>query len=256
MLLDAKRAVVTGASSGIGKATAQRLAREGAAVCVNYHTARERDAAQSVVDGIRRNGSRAIAVMADVGDEAAVQRMAEEVLAEFGGVDLLVNNAGINQEAALFDMALDNWEAVLRTNLTGAFLCMREIGGIILRGGGGVVVNISSVHEYIPWRKFSHYCASKGGLKLLMESAASELAGRRIRIVNIAPGAIETPMNQVLQDDPEARRAAERQIPIGRIGRADEVAAVVAWVASEEASYITGTTIVVDGGLSLHTEFA
>ncbi len=127
---------------------------------------------------------------------------------------------------------------------------------VMLHGGGGVVVNISSVHEYIPWRKFSHYCASKSGLKLLMESAASELAGRRIRIVNIAPGAIDTPMNQVLQDDPEARRAAERQIPIGRIGRADEVAAVVAWVASEEASYITGTTIVVDGGLSLRAELA
>lgn len=157
---------------------------------------------ESVVDGIRREGFHAIAVRADVGDEADVQRMAERVADDLGGIDLLVNNAGINREAALFDMALENWEAVLRTNLIGAFLCMRGVSTIIARGGGGVVVNISSVHEYVPWRWFSHYYASKSGLKLLMETAASELAAHKVRMVNVAPGAIDTPMNQGIARGP------------------------------------------------------
>jgi glucose 1-dehydrogenase len=152
-------------------------------------------------------------------------------------------------------MSLDEWSAVLRTNLTGSFLCLREAGKVMAETGGGVVVNISSVHEFIPWPGFAHYCSSKGGLKLLMETAARELAPQKIRVVNIAPGAIVTPINKFVLDDPEAEHAVEEEIPLGRMGSAEEIAAAVAWVASDQASYVTGTTLVVDGGMSLYPKF-
>jgi glucose 1-dehydrogenase len=166
----------------------------------------------------------------------------------------LVNNAGIEKQVRLIDMTLDDWNAVIRTNLSGAFLCMREATKEMLEKGG-VVVNISSVHEFIPWPGFAHYCASKSGMKLLMETAARELAPNKIRVVNVAPGAIVTPINKFVLDDPEAEHAVRSEIPIGRMGKADEVAAAVAWLASDEASYITGTTVVVDGGMSLYPKF-
>ncbi|MGH3527815.1 MAG: SDR family oxidoreductase, partial [Pseudonocardiaceae bacterium] len=135
------------------------------------------------------------------------------------------------------------------------FLCLREAGKVMAGGGGGVIVNMSSVHEFIPWPGFAPYCASKGGVKLLMETAARELAPKGIRVVNIAPGAIVTPINKFVLDDPEAKHAVEEEIPIGRMGEPEEIAAAVAWAASGEASYVTGTTIVVDGGMSLYPKF-
>jgi glucose 1-dehydrogenase len=144
---------------------------------------------------------------------------------------------------------------VLATNLTGAFLCMREAAKVMAEGAGGVIVNMSSVHEFIPWPGFAHYCASKGGLKLLMQTAARELAPRRIRVVNIAPGAVVTPINRFVLDDPEALRAVVEEIPLGRMAQPEEIAAAVAWVASDEAGYITGTTIAVDGGMSTYPKF-
>jgi glucose 1-dehydrogenase len=168
---------------------------------------------------------------------------------------LLVNNAGIEKRIPLLEMGLSDWEAVLRTNLTGAFLCLREAGKVMAAGSGGVIVNMSSVHEFIPWPGFAHYCASKGGMKLLMETAARELAPNGIRLVNIAPGAIVTPINKFVLDDPEQKHAVESEIPMNRMGQPEEIAAAVAWAASEEASYITGTTIVVDGGMSLYPKF-
>jgi len=181
--------------------------------------------------------------------------MVARAATQFGGVDLLVNNAGIEKQVPLLEMSLEDWSAVLRTNLTGSFLCLREAGKLMAAGPGGTIVNISSVHEFIPWPGFAHYCASKGGLKLLMETAARELASKGIRVLNIAPGAIVTPINKFVLDDPEAKHAVEEEIPLGRMGNPDEIADAVAWVASDHASYVSGTTVFVDGGRSLYPKF-
>lgn len=255
MLLQGRRALVTGASSGIGRATAERLGREGASVCVNYYSERERQDAEQVVATVEGSGTRAVAIQADVGDDHAVKLMVEQAVGQLGGLDLLVNNAGIEKKVPILEMSLDDWNAVLRTNLTGSFLCLREAANVMAADGGGVIVNISSVHEFIPWPGYAHYCASKSGMKLLMETAARELAPQKIRVVNIAPGAIVTPINKAVLDDPEATHAVEAEVPLGRMGNPDEIAAAVVWVASDEASYLTGTTVVVDGGMSLYPRF-
>jgi glucose 1-dehydrogenase len=256
MLLAGRRAIVTGASSGIGKATAQRLGREGANVCVNYYSSQEKGAADEVVASIERAGpGEAVAVQADVGNEIDVERMVTETVTAFGGLDILVNNAGIEKQIPLLETSQQDWERILRTNLTGTFLCLREAGKVMADAGGGVIVNMSSVHEFIPWPGFAPYCASKGGVKLLMETAARELAPKNIRVINVAPGAIITPINKFVLDDPEAKHAVEEEIPLGRMGEPEEIAAAVVWAASGEASYVTGTTIVVDGGMSLNPKF-
>lgn len=256
MLLQGRKAIVTGGSSGIGKATAIRLGREGASVCVNYFSDHEQGDAEAVVAEARTAGApNAIAVQGDVGAEADAAALVATAREAFGGVDLLVNNAGIEKQFALLELELAEWERVLRTNLTGSFLCLREAAKAMADAGGGAIVNMSSVHEFIPWPGFAHYCASKGGLKLLMETAARELAPKGIRVLNVAPGAIVTPINRFVLDDPEAKHAVESEIPLGRMGQPDEIAATVAWAASGEASYLTGTTIVVDGGMSLYPRF-
>lgn len=255
MLLQGRRALVTGASSGIGRATAVRLAAEGASVCVNYYSDKERADAEAVCNSIDASGKRAFAHAADVGDEAQVVAMVTAVAERFGGIDLLVNNAGIEKEVATVDMPLDLWNAVLRTNLTGAFLCLREAGRLMLAQKSGVVVNMSSVHEFIPWPGFAHYCASKGGMKLLSQTVAREWAPHGVRVVNVAPGAIATPINTDVLDDPEAKHQVEAEVPLGRFGQPEDIAAAVAWVASDEAAYVTGTTLVVDGGMSTYPRF-
>ena len=256
MLLENRRALVTGASSGIGRATAVRFAREGAAVAVNYVGAAAEADADAVVAEITAAGGTAMAVAADVGDEGQVKAMVEAVVARLGGVDILVNNAGIEHEVPTLDMELDQWERVLRVNLTGAFLCMREVARrMVAAGGGGVVVNMSSVHEHIPWPGFADYCASKGGLRMLTQTVAREWAEHRIRVLAIAPGAISTPINSGVLADPTQRHAVEAEIPLGRFGTAEEIAAAVAWACSDEAAYVTGTTIVVDGGMTLYPRF-
>jgi glucose 1-dehydrogenase len=255
MLLEGRKAIVTGGSSGIGRATAERLAREGASVCVNYYSEHESDDAGAVLEAIERAGSSGMIVQADVGDEDAVQAMVRSATERLGGLDLLVNNAGIEKEIPLLQMSAKDWEVVLRTNLTGAFLCLREASKVMAANGGGVVVNMSSVHEFIPWPGFAHYCASKGGMKLLMQTAARELADKGIRVLSVAPGAIVTPINTAVLDDPKATQALESEIPLGRMGKPEEIAAAVVWAASDEASYLTGTTIVVDGGMSLYPNF-
>ena len=256
MLLQGRKAIVTGGSSGIGKATAIRLGREGASVCVNYFSDHEQGDAEAVVAEARKAGApNAIAVQGDVGAEADAAALVAKAREAFGGVDLLVNNAGIEKQVALLELELAEWERVLRTNLTGSFLCLREAAKAMADAGGGAIVNMSSVHEFIPWPGFAHYCASKGGLKLLMETAARELAPKGIRVLNVAPGAIVTPINRFVLDDPEAKHAVESEIPLGRMGQPEEIAATVAWAASGEASYLTGTTIVVDGGMSLYPKF-
>ncbi|MEA2645493.1 MAG: glucose 1-dehydrogenase [Chloroflexota bacterium] len=257
MLLKGRRAIVTGASSGIGRASAIRLAQEGASVTVNYYSEKEAGSAAEVVAEVEKAGTNGLAVQADVGSEDDVVRMVAATVEAFGGVDIMVNNAGIENQVPTLDMPLKDWDRVLRTNLTGAFLCLREAGKVMRDGGGGVVINMSSVHEFIPWPGFAHYCASKGAMKLLMQTAARELAEAKtgIRVLNIAPGAIATPINNFVLDDPEARHQVEEEIPIGRFGLPEEIAGVVAWAASDEASYVTGTTLVVDGGMSTYPRF-
>jgi len=249
--LAGKVAIVTGASRGIGLGIAQRLVDEGAQVCL---TARKPEALEEAVAQLG-GADHAIAVAGKADDAEHRADAVRRTVETFGSLDLLVNNAGIEKQVPLLDMSLEDWSAVLQTNLTGAFLCLREAGRVMAAAGGGTVVNMSSVHEFIPWPGFAHYCASKGGLKLLMETAARELAPKKIRVLNVAPGAIVTPINQFVLDDPEAAHAVVEEIPLGRMGKPEEIAAAVAWAASDEAAYLTGTTIVVDGGMSLYPKF-
>jgi glucose 1-dehydrogenase len=253
--LAGRRALVTGAATGIGRATAGRLAADGATVVVNYRgSANEADSAvKEIVDA----GGKAIGIAADVSIEEQVQSMFMSAQEELGGpVDLLVNNAGIEKPFKVIDMPLEEWEKVLAVNLTGAFLCTREAArGMCGAGIPGAIVNVSSVHEVIPWIEYSHYCASKGGMKLFAQSVARELAPHGIRVVNVAPGAILTPINQPLIDDPKKREAVEAEIPLGRTGTPEEIAAAIAWVAGPEAEYVVGTTLFVDGGMTLYPKF-
>ncbi len=253
--LTGRRALVTGGATGIGQATCRRLAADGAAVVVNH--VGPSDPADATVAEIESAGGRAIAIEADVTQEDQVRAMFERAASELGGpVDLLVNNAGIEKQFQLVDMPLEEWQKVLAVNLTGGFLCAREAArGMLAAGAKGTIVNVSSVHELIPWPGFSHYCASKGGLRMFSETIARELAPSGIRVVNVAPGAILTPINQALIDDPKKREAVEAEIPLGRTGRPEEIAAAIAWAASDEASYVTGTTIFVDGGMTLYPKF-
>ena len=256
MLLEGRRTLVTGAASGIGKATALRFGAEGARVCVNYYADAERAAAEAICAQIDGTGERAFAWQADVGDEPQVVAMVAAVVTRFGGIDVLVNNAGIEQDIPTLEMPLDVWNAILRTNLTGAFLCLREAGKHMATAHSGVIVNMSSVHEFIPWPGFAHYCASKGGMKLLMQTVARELAPSGIRCVNVAPGAIATPINKDVLSNAAATHRVEAEIPLGHFGTAEDIAAAVAWVASDEAAYVTGTTLVVDGGMSTYPRFS
>jgi glucose 1-dehydrogenase len=252
--LSGRRALVTGAATGIGRATAKRLAADGATVVVNYIGD---DPADEVVAEIRDAGGTAVAIEADVSKEDRVAAMFREAAGELGGpVDLLVNNAGVEAPFELQDMPLEEWNRVLSINLTGPFLCSREMVRPLLRAGStGVIVNVSSVHEVIPWPKFSHYCASKGGLKLFSQTIARELAPHRIRVAVVAPGAILTPINQELIDDPKARRELEKEIPWRRLGQPEEIAASISWLAGPEADYVVGSTLFIDGGMTLYPTF-
>jgi len=249
--LHGRRALVTGAATGIGRATAKRLAQEGATVVVNHIAG---DPAGEAVGEIREAGGQAIAIEADVSRENQVAGLFEQASRELGGpVNLLVNNAGVEAPFDLQDMPLEEWNRVLSINLTGPFLCSREmVRGLLAAKEPGTIVNVSSVHEVIPWPKFSHYCASKGGLKLFSQSIARELAPHRIRVALVAPGAVLTPINQDLIDHPEKRSEVEEQIPWGRFGEPEEIAAAIAWLAGPEADYVVGATLFVDGGMTLY----
>jgi glucose 1-dehydrogenase len=253
--LTGRRALVTGSATGIGRSTITRLASDGAAAVVNY--VGPRDAADEVVAEIVSGGGQAVAIEADISKEDQVQAMFAQAASELGGpIDVLVNNAGVEAPYLLVDMPLEEWNRVLAVNLTGAFLCARETArGLVGAGAPGVIVNISSVHEQIPWERFGHYCASKGGMKLWAQTVAKELAPHRIRVVNVAPGAIATPINKDVLEDDVKRRAVEAEIPWGRFGKPEEVAAAVAWLASGEAEYVTGTTLFVDGAMTAYPGF-
>lgn len=251
--LSGKTALVTGASSGIGFETAARLGAEGAAVAVNYLS--DEDGAREAVRRIEQSGGRAVAVQGDVASEEDVRRLVREMRESLGPPDILVNNAGMQNERPFLEMSLEDWEKVVSVNMTGAFLVSREVIGGMVERGGGVVVNMSSVHQLIPWPRFAHYAAAKGGLKLLTETLALEFAGRGVRVNGVAPGAIATPENEEKLQDPDSRESLLALIPWNRVGESAEVASCVAFLASDEASYVTGATLFVDGGMSLYPGF-
>jgi glucose 1-dehydrogenase len=252
MTLSGKVALVTGAASGIGKAVALALASQGAEVVVNYHS--DRDPGQPVVDEITAAGGKAAAIQADVSAAPDVTRLFAEAVSAFGRVDVLVNNAGIEKQSPFLDMAEADWDMVIAVDLKGPFLCAQAAArDMVRRGARGTIINISSVHEDLPFPGFSSYCAAKGGLRMLCRNLALELGPHNINIVNVGPGAIATPINTRTLQDPTKVASLDREIPLARIGTPEEVAVLVAYLASDAASYITGTTIFIDGGLMHQT---
>lgn len=257
-----QKALVTGANSGIGEAVALHLARAGAAVAVNYVV--DPEAAAGVVRQIQSEGGEARAIQADVSREEDVQAMFAEMIREWGTIDILVSNAGLQRDAAFEQMTLEQWNKVLNVNLTGAFLCAREAAREFTRRGvkpdiscaAGKIIFMSSVHQVIPWAGHANYASSKGGIMLLMESVAQELAPKKIRVNSIAPGAIKTPINRSAWATPEAEARLLSLIPYGRVGVPDDIGQVAAWLASDESDYVHGTTIFVDGGMTLYPGFA
>ena len=252
-LLKDRKALVTGASSGIGEAVARRLAASGATVVINYLS--DRKEAQKVVHDIQAEGGWAMAIQADISKENEVQAMFTRMFQEFGTIDILVNNAGIENKGLFLDLSVKDWDRVMAVNLRGVFLCSQRATRQMANTGGGVIVNISSVHEVIPWGGYAHYCASKGALQMLMKTMALELAEKHIRVNNVAPGAIATPINKEWLNDPVRQGEVLAKIPWGRIGMPEDVAAAVVFLTSDEAQYITGTTLFVDGGMTLYASF-
>jgi glucose 1-dehydrogenase len=260
--LKGQAALVTGAGAGIGAGVARALGAAGASVVVNY--ANNADGAEAVANDIGELGGQAFAIKADVSNEAEVHDMFAKAIARLGTIDILVNNAGLQKDAPFTEMTLAQWNTVLAVNLTGMFLCSREAAREMIRRGlradvsaaTGKIICISSVHEVIPWAGHVNYAASKGGVKLFMQSLAQELAPHRIRVNSVAPGAIQTPINRAAWETPEALSALLKLIPYGRIGKPEDIGRVVAWLASDDADYIHGQTIFVDGGMTLYPEFA
>ena len=261
-ILTGQKALVTGANSGIGRGVAVELGKAGADVVVNYID--DDAAAEDVVQEVRRSGVQALAFKADVSSEDDVGVMFSHAIQELGTIDILVANAGLQRDSAFQDMTLEKWNKVLNVNLTGQFLCARAAVREFLRRGvvssiskaAGKIICMSSVHQVIPWGGHANYGTSKGGIKLLMESMAQELAPHRIRINAIAPGAIRTPINTSAWDTPEALKNLLTLIPYGRIGEPEDIARAAVWLASDESDYVVGTTLFVDGGMTLFPGFA
>jgi glucose 1-dehydrogenase len=261
-ILEGQSAIVTGASSGIGRGIALAFGRAGANVLVNYFSGESK--AREVVEALEQAGIRSVAHRADVSQEDQVQGMVQRAVDEFGALDILVNNAGLQQDAPFHEMTLAQWNRVMAVNLTGQFLCAREAVQVFLRQGvretvscaAGKILCISSVHEVIPWAGHVNYAASKGGVMLMMKSIAQEVAGHRIRVNSICPGAIRTPINRPAWETPDAYDALMTLIPYNRIGEVDDIGRAAVWLVSDEADYIQGASIIVDGGMCLYPGFA
>ncbi|MDP4150570.1 MAG: glucose 1-dehydrogenase [Bacteroidota bacterium] len=257
-------AIVTGASSGIGAGVAKALAAAGATVVVNHPVPATRDAAESVLAEIRSAGGSGTTCLCDVSKEPEVQKMFADVIAQYGTVDILINNAGLQRDAPFQDMTLEQWNYVLGVNLTGQFLCAREAIREFLRRGvvpsrskaAGKIICMSSVHEVIPWAGHANYAASKGGIMLMMKSIAQEFAPKKIRINSIAPGAIKTPINHSAWDTPAAEAKLLELIPYGRVGVVEDIGKAAVWLASDDSDYVVGTTLFVDGGMTLYPGFS
>ena len=256
-----KTVLVTGASAGIGEAIAVRFAQEGGSVVVNYsrNDAGAADTAEQVRQAHRAGGfgdAKVLVHKADVADEASVTAMFDKALAEWGRLDVVINNAGIQKPARSHESATEDFDRILGVNLRGCYLCCRTaIKHFVSREGGGVIVNNSSVHEIIPKPEYLPYSISKGGMENLTKTLALEYADQGIRVNAVGPGAIVTPINMNWINDPVAKEVVESHIPMGRAGESAEIAAVFAFLASDEASYITGQTLFACGGLTLFPEF-
>jgi glucose 1-dehydrogenase len=260
--LEKQIAIITGASSGIGAGVAREMAREGATVVINFPLPSTKEMAQGVVDEIVDNGGNAITYQCDVSKEDQVKQMFSDIVTQYGTVDILVNNAGLQKDAPFTEMTLDQWNFVLGVNLTGQFLCAREAIKEFLRRGvngksksAGKIICMSSVHEVIPWAGHANYAASKGGVMLMMKTIAQEFAPKRIRINSIAPGAIATPINHDAWDTAAHLQNLLKLIPQKRIGQVEDIGKAAVWLASDDADYVNGTTIFVDGGMTLYPGF-
>jgi glucose 1-dehydrogenase len=260
--LTGQPALVTGANSGIGKATALGLARAGADVVVNYIS--DSASAEEVAHQIEGLGGRAIAIQADVSKEDDVIAMFAKAIGHFGTLHIAVSNAGLQRDSPFEQMTLEQWNTVIGVNLTGQFLCTREAAREFKKRGvaadvsvaAGKIICMSSVHQEIPWAGHANYAASKGGVMLLMKSIAQELAPYKIRVNSVAPGAVRTPINTAAWSTPDAYAALMKLVPYKRIGEPDDIARAVAWLASDASDYVTGTTLFVDGGMTLYPGFA
>ena len=261
-VLRGQPALVTGASSGIGRAVSLALARAGAAVVVNY--AHDHEGAAAAVADIEAYGRRAFAVQADVSREEEVEAMFARAVETFGTLHVVVCNAGLQKDAPFHEMTLDQWNTVIGINLTGQFLCARAAVREFMRRGvdqgvsraAGKIIHMSSVHEVIPWAGHANYAASKGGVMMLMKTLAQEVAPRRIRVNSIAPGAIRTPINTDAWRTPAAYDDLMKLVPYGRIGEPDDIGQAAVWLASDASDYVTGSSLFVDGGMALYPEFA
>lgn len=260
MNLKGKVALITGGSSGIGKAIAYRLASEGATVVINHFNQEEK--ASEVVDKIRSENGNAIYIEADISKETAVIAMYSKIMETIGKLDILVNNAGRQKDADFLDMTMKDWNDVIEVDLTGHFLCTREAARLFLQKEPGAdkipgtVVFITSVHQNIPWAKRANYSAAKAGASMLMKTVALELAPHNIRVNAVAPGAVKTAINKENFQDPDEKEKIIRKIPFGKAGKVEDIASAVAWLSSDEAAYVTGETLFVDGGMELYADFA
>ena len=255
-------AIVTGASSGIGAGCARELAKAGAIVVLNHPVEATKEMAENVVQEILNEGGKAIVYKCDVSKEEEVKQMFKDIVAQFGTVDILINNAGLQKDAPFTEMTLDQWNFVIGVNLTGQFLCAREAIKEFLRRGvngksksAGKIICMSSVHQVIPWAGHANYAASKGGVNLMMKTIAQEFAPQKIRINSIAPGAIATPINHDAWDTADHLRNLLKLIPQKRIGQVDDIGKAAVWLASDDSDYVNGTTLFVDGGMTLYPGF-
>jgi glucose 1-dehydrogenase len=259
--LRGKNILVTGGTSGIGQAIAIRFAEYGANVAINYLRAPEEateteERVHACLARVRQRGVRDVLVRGDVSKEEDVVAMLESAVDGLGGIDVLVNNAGIQTSSPSHELSTSDFDKVLAVNLRGAFLCAREaVKRFLATGPHGVIINVSSVHQLIPKPNYLAYSTSKGGMESLTQTLALEYARQGIRVNAIAPGATVTPINRAWIDDPLKRAMVESHIPVGRAGTADEMAGVTCFLASDDAAYITGQTIFVDGGLTLFADF-
>ena len=260
--LKGQNALVTGANSGIGEGMARELAARGANVVVNYVV--QPEVASRIVDEINAaGGGKAIAIKADVSKEDDVRGMFADAIKQFGTLDVVCSNAGIQRDSDFVDMTMQQWDQVIGVNLTGAFLCAREAAREFIRRGMrdvscalGKIIFTSSVHQVIPWAGHANYATTKGGIMLLMKSIAQELAPKKIRVNSIAPGAIKTPINHNAWATPDAEAALLKLIPAGRVGVPEDIAKAAAWLASDDSDYVCGATLFVDGGMTLYPGFA
>ena len=260
--LSGQTAIVTGANSGIGEGIALALGNAGANVIVNFVV--NPDEATRVTDQIKSSGGNAIALQADVSKEDQVVAMFQQAVQQFGTVDILVNNAGLQRDSSLHEMTLAQWQFVIDVNLTGQFLCAREAIKEFLRRGivpersmaCGKIICISSVHELIPWARHANYAASKGGIKMLMQTIAQEYGRQKIRANSICPGAIQTPINTAAWNTPEAYNQLMTLVPYNRIGKPEDIGKLAVFLASDDSDYITGASIFIDGGMTVFEGFA